>query len=209
MNFNKQLVKAQTEYFWQWSCDVYQYTQVRKLCLSLQDSYHLNVNYLLLAIWCQLKSVNLSIEDWRSIETAGENVNQVVETVRRKRKQLKAQPDNSTPNQAYQKALQLELKGEQIIQKAAIQCLFLRAQRNLDVIERLSSQLDAQMCEKLCKEWSSTLENSAKRHNLQTYLENKMQQSKHLQFALKKVNMLAQLVTKQSLVLLLANDKSH
>lgn len=106
------------EQFWSWSCQTYQFSAVRKLCLLLQDEYQLNVNFLLLAIWTEQQAIGLIAEDWQTISAECEPIELKIQQMRAKRRRLK-----SVSHQQYTKALELELKGEKFLQNQAIKSI--------------------------------------------------------------------------------------
>ena len=110
--------KEVSEEFWQWSCRVYQYSSVRKLCLLLQDEHQLNVNFLLLAIWSGQQNIVLIIEDWQEISIKCEPIVLKIQQIRVQRRRLK-----SISSPQYQKALEIELKGEKFLQNQAVKYL--------------------------------------------------------------------------------------
>lgn len=105
--------------FWQWSCHIYQNQDVAKLCLAVQDTLGLNVNYMLLALWTEQQRIAVDLERWKLIESEALSALEAVNYIRQKRVALKTQSED-----AYQQALLIELKAEQQHQKQAIQALY-------------------------------------------------------------------------------------
>lgn len=134
--------------FWQWSCQVYQYSDVRKLCLELQDHYQLNVNYLLLSIWAEQQSIDLSPESWQKVRDKSENILNTIAIVRAKRLIYKEKD-----RILYEKLLEMELEGERLLQRSALITLSpfwqsglekLKINHNLQVyVETVSNRPDA------------------------------------------------------------------
>lgn len=116
--FDSEKVAAITDEFWQWSCAVYQNKEVAKICLAVQDTLDLNVNYLLLAIWTEIKTLEVSLDVWPLIHQESQQAEEAVGYIRNKRIGLK----NTSPD-AYQQALLIELKAEQQHQKQIIQTI--------------------------------------------------------------------------------------
>ncbi|WP_195758364.1 TIGR02444 family protein [Kangiella sp. HZ709] len=122
-------LESWTEEFWQWSCHIYQNQDVAKICIAVQDTLGLNVNYLLLALWCEQKMIPMNQVIWQKIQSESQQAVDAVSYIRAKRLTLKGKSED-----AYQQALLIELKAEQQHQKQAIQSLFKQFQgfnRNL------------------------------------------------------------------------------
>lgn len=116
---DEELKAALIEEFWQWSCHVYQQKSVAELCLAVQNTLDLNVNYLLLAIWSEQKRLPIEQADWQSIHQYAQDAEDAVRYIRQKRMALKGENEET-----YQQALLIELKAEQQHQKQAIQAMF-------------------------------------------------------------------------------------
>ncbi len=107
------------EDFWQWSCHIYQNQEVSKICIAVQDTLGLNVNYMLMALWSNYKHIPISLENWQLIETDSSSAVDAINYIRQKRVALKGKSE-----EAYQQALLIELKAEQQHQRLAIQSLY-------------------------------------------------------------------------------------
>lgn len=105
--------------FWQWSCHIYQNQDVAKICIAVQDTLGLNVNYMLMALWARQQKIAISMDLWKKIEQESASAVEAIGYIRQKRMGLK---DNS--EEIYQQALLIELKAEQEHQKQAIQTLY-------------------------------------------------------------------------------------
>ncbi len=104
--------------FWQWSCHIYQNQEVAKLCLAVQDTLGLNVNYMLLALWAEQQNLGIDSSTWLQISEDAKAAQDAVLYIREKRLTLKGKSE-----EAYKQALLIELKAEQEHQKQAIQAL--------------------------------------------------------------------------------------
>lgn len=109
--------------FWQWSCHIYQNKDIAKICLAVQDTLGLNVNYLLLAIWTEKKGMAVTKALWEAVFERSKEAEDAVIYIREKRIGLKEKSE-----QAYKQALLVELKAEQQHQKVAVQTIFNRKQ---------------------------------------------------------------------------------
>lgn len=138
-----------SEQFWQWSCAVYGYSEVRQQCLQLQNRFELNINYLLLALYLERKSIDLTENDWRKVISDGQKINAQVHKIRSKRLKFKGKDNN-----VYQDLLALELKGERIIQKTALKSV------NKHLVNKC----------KVLKKWTDALEKTETNRNLQVYI---------------------------------------
>ncbi|NVJ64874.1 MAG: TIGR02444 family protein [Gammaproteobacteria bacterium] len=104
--------------FWQWSCHIYQNQEVAKLCIAVQDTLGLNVNYMLLALWTQYQHIPISQDNWQLIEDDSASAVDAINYIREKRVALKGKSED-----AYKQALLIELKAEQQHQRQAVQSL--------------------------------------------------------------------------------------
>ncbi|WP_251358843.1 TIGR02444 family protein [Kangiella sp. TOML190] len=116
---NNEIKQSYIDQFWQWSCAVYQQKEVAELCLAVQNTLDLNVNYLLLAIWSQHKQLPITEAHWELIHANAQEAEDAVRYIRQKRMALKGENE-----QAYKQALLIELRAEQQHQKQAIQAMF-------------------------------------------------------------------------------------
>lgn len=110
--------KQMAQEFWDWSGRAYNKSEVRDCLLDLQDSFDLNVNFLLLAVWAEQQAIAIDAELWRSIHVTTDQANETVKKIRQQRRQAKRLEPSK-----YQQLLKLELQGEQIIQKKSIHTL--------------------------------------------------------------------------------------
>lgn len=116
---NSQKLQQWTDELWQWSCHIYQNKEVAELCIAVQDTLGLNVNYMLMALWARQKNIPIGINQWELIQQDALPALDAVNYIRQKRVALKNKSED-----AYQQALLIELKAEQQHQKQAIQSLF-------------------------------------------------------------------------------------
>lgn len=115
----EQLLQHHQDNFWDWSCVFYEVTQAKPLLLKLQDSYQLNVNYVLLALWAEKRGIAMDAVIWKKVIRDGQQATQAVSGLRNRRRQAKhlGQKDE------YKKLLAVELKGEKLVQQQAIKSL--------------------------------------------------------------------------------------
>lgn len=115
----EQLLQHHQDNFWDWSCVFYEADQVKPLLLKLQDSYQLNVNYVLLALWAEEQGIAMDAVIWKKVIREGLQASQAVAGLRNRRRQAKhlGQKDE------HKKLLALELKGEKLVQQQAVKSL--------------------------------------------------------------------------------------
>lgn len=116
---NSSELETWIEDFWQWSCHIYQNQEVSKLCIAVQDTLGLNVNYMLMALWAAHKKLSISQANWQIIEQDSVSAVDAINYIRQKRLALKGKSE-----EAYQQALLIELKAEQQHQRQAVQSLY-------------------------------------------------------------------------------------
>lgn len=106
-----------SENLWQFSWDFYERENVGECCLYWQDNHGLNINLLLLVVYCykhnyqipELQTLSDAISEWQT---------KYQREMRDFRKHCKSLGDD-----VYEKAKQLELTGERIEQYMLIQAL--------------------------------------------------------------------------------------
>ncbi|MCW8857043.1 MAG: TIGR02444 family protein [Kangiella sp.] len=115
----EQLLQHHQDNFWDWSCVFYEATQSKSLLLKLQDSYQLNVNYVLLALWAEEQGIAMDSVIWKKVMRDGLQAADAVSGLRNRRRKAKhlGQKDE------YKKLLALELKGEKLVQQQAVKSL--------------------------------------------------------------------------------------
>lgn len=115
----EQLLQHHQDNFWDWSCVFYEAAKVKPLLLKLQDSYQLNVNYVLLALWTEQQGIAMDSVIWKKVIREGLQASQAVAGLRNRRRRAKhlGQKDE------YKKLLSLELKGEKLLQQQAVKSL--------------------------------------------------------------------------------------
>ena len=107
--------------FWDFSSRVYGAPAVAEALLSLQDRRGLDVNLLLLCLWCGCGGRALSLADIARLEALVDPWRRtVVERLRALRRQLKADPPLTGPGSALlrQKVLDCEIFAEAIVQRS-------------------------------------------------------------------------------------------
>lgn len=104
--------------FWDWTCIVYADGDVQTLCLAMQNRFNCNVNFLLLAIWLGQRNYLISKTGWRLIGKRTEAIRAGVDKLRQRRRKIKL-----ADRQKYEELLQLELKGENLVQSKAVETL--------------------------------------------------------------------------------------
>ncbi len=115
----EQLLQHHQDNFWDWSCVFYEAAQVKTLLLKLQDSYQLNVNYVLLALWAEQQGITMDAVVWKKVIREGLQASQAVAGLRNRRRQAK----HLGMKEEYKKLLALELKGEKLLQQQAVKSL--------------------------------------------------------------------------------------
>ncbi|ACV27736.1 TIGR02444 family protein [Kangiella koreensis] len=115
----EKLLKHHQDNFWDWSCVFYEASQVKPLLLKLQDSYQLNVNYVLLALWAEDQGIEMDKVVWKKVIRDGIQPSQAVSGLRHRRRKAKHLGQKAE----YQKLLTLELKGEKLVQQQAVKSL--------------------------------------------------------------------------------------
>ena len=106
------------EEFWDWTCAVYADGEVQTLCLAMQNRFNCNVNFLLLAIWLGERHYLISKTGWRMLMKRTERLRFGVRKVRQRRRKIKL-----SDRVKYQELLDLELKGENLVQAKAMETL--------------------------------------------------------------------------------------
>lgn len=104
--------------FWDWTCVVYADGEVQTLCLAMQNRFNCNVNFLLLAIWLGQRNYLISKTGWHLIGKRTEAIRAGVDKLRQRRRKIKL-----TDRKKYEELLQLELKGENLVQSKAVETL--------------------------------------------------------------------------------------
>lgn len=104
--------------FWDWTCVVYADGDVQTLCLAMQNRFNCNVNFLLLAIWLGQRNYLISKTGWGLIIKRTEAIRAGVDKLRQRRRKVKL-----TDRKKYEELLQLELKGENLVQTKAVEKL--------------------------------------------------------------------------------------
>ncbi|GAA0206006.1 hypothetical protein GCM10009123_11850 [Kangiella japonica] len=104
--------------FWDWTCIVYSDGEVQTLCLAMQNRFNCNVNFLLLAIWLGQRNYLITKTGWRLISKRTQAIREGVDKLRQRRRKIKL-----TDRQKYEELLQLELKGENLVQSRAVETL--------------------------------------------------------------------------------------
>lgn len=115
----EQLLQHHQDTFWDWSCVFYEAAQIKSLLLKLQDSYQLNVNYVLLALWAEEQGIAMDAVIWKKVIREGLQASQAVTGLRNRRRQAK----HLGRSDEYKKLLALELKGEKLVQQQAVKSL--------------------------------------------------------------------------------------
>lgn len=115
----EQLLQHHQDNFWDWSCVFYEAAQVKSLLLKLQDSYQLNVNYVLLALWTEEQGIAMDAVVWKKVIREGLQASQAVASLRNRRRAAK----HLGQIEEYKKLLALELKGEKLLQQQAVKSL--------------------------------------------------------------------------------------
>jgi len=106
------------EDFWDWSCVVYSDEDVQTLCLAMQNVFNCNVNFLLLAIWLGQRKYLIPKTGWKVLIKRTEDLRSGVRRLRERRRKIKL-----SDRQKYQELLDLELKGERLVQDKSLSIL--------------------------------------------------------------------------------------
>ena len=106
--------------FWDYSLKVYALTEVKDLCLDLQNRYGFNVNLLLLCGYLERKSLGLSSVDINKLQQDIAQIDRQTQLIRNKRVAVK----KSEPKQ-YQQLLKNELELEKLQQQQLIMMQYL------------------------------------------------------------------------------------
>lgn len=104
--------------FWDWTCAVYADGEVQTLCLAMQNRFNCNVNFLLLAIWLGQRHYLIPKTGWSVLIKRTEKLRAGVRKVREKRRKIKL-----SDREKYEELLNLELKGENLVQAKAMETL--------------------------------------------------------------------------------------
>ncbi|AOE49006.1 TIGR02444 family protein [Kangiella sediminilitoris] len=104
--------------FWDWTCTVYANGDVQTQCLAMQNRFNCNVNFLLLAIWLGQRNYLIPKTGWVLLIKRTEKLRAGVRKLRQKRRQLKLKD-----REKYEELLDLELKGENLVQAKALETL--------------------------------------------------------------------------------------
>lgn len=104
--------------FWDYSLKVYALTEVKDLCLDLQNRYGFNVNLLLLCGYLERKSLGLSSVDINKLQQDIAQIDRQTQLIRNNRVAIK----KSEPKQ-YQQLLKNELELEKLQQQQLIDSL--------------------------------------------------------------------------------------
>ena len=104
--------------FWDWTCAVYADGEVQTLCLAMQNRFNCNVNFLLLAIWLGERRYLISKTGWSMLIKRTERLRKGVRRIRESRRKVKL-----TDREKYEELLNLELKGENLVQAKAMETL--------------------------------------------------------------------------------------
>ncbi|WJG09317.1 TIGR02444 family protein [Aliiglaciecola sp. LCG003] len=108
----------QAEQFWRYSLRVYGASDVKQLCLSLQDQHGLNVNMLLLCGFLHQADISLSVKQFESLNAGMSQLNAQTKALRSERQKI---TDKSAV--AYKSLLAQELSLEQRQQHCLIEQL--------------------------------------------------------------------------------------
>lgn len=117
--------KRFADHYWHYSLAEYAQTDVRALCLRLQDDYQANVNLLLLGGFVGCSGHMLGADDWTRIAAAMTPFNRrYTQRIRNLRKRLqRLAGSHITAADCYRQLKVLELKAEQLEQQIiAISC---------------------------------------------------------------------------------------
>ncbi len=104
--------------FWDWTCAVYADGDVQTLCLAMQNRFNCNVNFLLLAIWLGQRHYLISKTGWSMLIKRTDRLREGVRKIRQRRRKVKL-----TDRKKYEELLDLELKGENLVQSKAMETL--------------------------------------------------------------------------------------
>lgn len=104
--------------FWDWTCVVYADGDVQKLCLAMQDRFNCNVNFLLLGIWFGQRKHFMSKAAWSVLIKRTARLRTGVRKLREQRRKIKL-----ADREKYEELLNLELKGENLVQAQAMDIL--------------------------------------------------------------------------------------
>lgn len=106
------------EDFWDWACVVYSDENVQTLCLAMQNRFNCNVNFLLLAIWLGQRKFLIPKTGWGVLIKRTEKLRLGVRRLRDRRRKIKL-----SDREKYQELLDLELKGERLVQEKSLSIL--------------------------------------------------------------------------------------
>lgn len=104
--------------FWDWTCVVYADGEVQTLCLAMQNRFNCNVNFLLLAIWLGQRNYLIPKTGWSLLIKRTERLRAGVRQLRDRRRKVKL-----ADREKYEELLNLELKGENLVQAKAMETL--------------------------------------------------------------------------------------
>ena len=104
--------------FWEWTCVVYADGEVQTLCLAMQNRFGCNVNFLLLAIWLGQRNYLIPRTGWSLLIKRTERLRAGVRKLRERRRKVKL-----TDREQYEALLNMELKGENLVQAKAMETL--------------------------------------------------------------------------------------
>lgn len=104
--------------FWHYSTNRYGKESVKNFCLQMQDTLDVNVNLLLLAGYLDELKITVTIQVWRDLIYAIDELDNALKCLRKARKKVK------TLNQAaYQRLLETELSLEKQTQSLLVENL--------------------------------------------------------------------------------------
>lgn len=119
MNSKHANISLTLERLWQFSLQYYGVREVKEACLSLQNEFKGNVNFLLLLKWLDEQQVCFAEQDWHRIEECLGRSEALLLSYREFRRKLKSQ----VPDTLYRESLQFELQLEKQQQSDLVDCI--------------------------------------------------------------------------------------
>jgi uncharacterized protein (TIGR02444 family) len=134
------VVSLTLERLWQFSLRYYSVREVKDACLTLQNSYHGNVNLLLLLKWLDEQQISIHENDWDNVVNSTIRSNVLINSYREYRRKLKFH----LPDTLYREALQFELLLEKQQQSDIVECI-----NSINLLNQQTMPLTFKYCKQL------------------------------------------------------------